>query len=106
MQYFILYISLIFVCIRTTSGEQSNSTTTFSTYKLPSNGTMLNFRILPYVGNGHVATVVYSDFVYMSGLFNGENSTLRFCFSLHCFFSKIQRYKPSSTHSKYNQLAI
>jgi hypothetical protein len=52
------------------------------TYRLPSNGFSLDFRILPYIGNGHVATVVYSDSIYMSGLYNGENSLLTFFFLL------------------------
>ncbi len=37
------------------------------------NGSSLDFRLLAYIGNGHVATVVYSDFIYMNGLYNGEN---------------------------------
>ena len=28
---------------------------------------------MPYVGNGHVATVIFSDFIYMNGVYNGEN---------------------------------
>ncbi|CAF2078358.1 unnamed protein product [Rotaria magnacalcarata] len=31
--------------------------------------------MMPYVGNGHVATVVFSDFIYMNGLYNGDNGT-------------------------------
>ena len=30
-----------------------------------------NSRILPTIGNGHVATVVYTDTIYMNGLYNG-----------------------------------
>ncbi|CAF1126931.1 unnamed protein product [Adineta steineri] len=51
------------------------STTVFTTDKLPSNGTSIDYRIMPYVGNGHIATVVFSDFIYMNGLYNGENGT-------------------------------
>ena len=36
-------------------------------------GSSLDFRLLPYIGNGHLATVVYSDYVYMNGFYNGEN---------------------------------
>ncbi len=36
-------------------------------------GSSLEYRILPYIGNGHVATVVYNDVIYMNGLYNGEN---------------------------------
>ena len=31
------------------------------------------FRLLSFVGNGHIATVVYSNVTYMSGVYNGEN---------------------------------
>ncbi|CAF3721880.1 unnamed protein product [Rotaria sordida] len=30
---------------------------------------------MAYVGNGHVATVIFSDFIYMNGLYNGANGT-------------------------------
>ncbi len=36
-------------------------------------GSTINYRLMPYVGNGHVATVVFSNFIYMNGLYNGEN---------------------------------
>lgn len=29
----------------------------------------------PSIGNGHIATVVHSDTVYMNGLYNGNGST-------------------------------
>ena len=45
----------------------------YSQFRLPSNGSSLDFRILPYIGNGHIATVVLSDFIYMNGLYNGDN---------------------------------
>ena len=32
---------------------------------------LLDFRKMAAVGNGHVATVVYSPTVYMNGLYNG-----------------------------------
>ncbi|CAH2067404.1 unnamed protein product, partial [Iphiclides podalirius] len=38
----------------------------FSTYSLPSDN-----RFMPSVGNGHLATNVFSDTVYMNGLYNG-----------------------------------
>ncbi|CAF5207064.1 unnamed protein product, partial [Rotaria magnacalcarata] len=75
MLFLLLIIPSIFILVRTVSIEESNSTTTFSTDKLPRNGPFLDFRLLPYIGNGHVATVVYSDFIYMNGLYNGENGT-------------------------------
>lgn len=40
-------------------------------------GSSLDFRLLPYIGNGHLATVVYSDYVYMNGFYNGENGSYR-----------------------------
>ena len=36
-------------------------------------GSGLDFRIMPYIGNGHVATVIFSDLVFMNGIYNGEN---------------------------------
>ncbi|CAF1270300.1 unnamed protein product [Adineta steineri] len=68
-------ISLKFIVVQTTPIEQSNSTTTFSTDKLPMDGSSLDYRILPYIGNGHLATVVYNDVIYMNGLYNGQNGT-------------------------------
>ncbi len=56
-------------------------------YRLLSNGSSLDFRILPYIDNEHVATVVNSDFIYMNGLYNGENSALAFFFYLDVYFS-------------------
>ncbi|CAF1604892.1 unnamed protein product [Adineta ricciae] len=53
----------------------SDSTTVFSTNKLPMSGSTIDYRLMPYVGNGHVATVIFSDFIYMNGIFNGENGT-------------------------------
>ena len=47
---------------------------------MPSNGSSIDYRIMPYVGNGHVATVIFSDSIYMNGLYNGENGSL---YSLH-----------------------
>ncbi|CAF2890823.1 unnamed protein product [Rotaria sp. Silwood2] len=73
MLFCLFIISSIFIPIQTISIEDSNSTTIFRTDKLSRVGLVLDFRILPYIGNGHIATVVYSDFIYMSGLYNGEN---------------------------------
>jgi hypothetical protein len=44
---------------------------------------------MPYVGNGHVATVIFSDFIYMNGIYNGQNglSLLRL-FSIKICVSK------------------
>ncbi|CAF1358035.1 unnamed protein product [Adineta ricciae] len=75
MLFFLLLISTVFILIRTAPIDQPESTTVFSTDKLPSNGSSLDYRILPYIGNGHVATVVFSDFIYMNGLYNGDNGT-------------------------------
>ncbi|UJR32210.1 hypothetical protein I4U23_019675 [Adineta vaga] len=75
MLFFLLLISTVLILIRTAPIDHSNSVTTFSTNTLPSNGSSLDFRILPYIGNGHIATVVFSDFIYMNGLYNGDNGT-------------------------------
>lgn len=34
-------------------------------------GQSVDLRYMPSVGNGHIATVLYSSSVYMNGLFNG-----------------------------------
>nr|XP_049691823.1 protein-glucosylgalactosylhydroxylysine glucosidase [Helicoverpa armigera] len=39
----------------------------FSTYTLPSND-----KYMPSIGNGHIATNIFSDTVYMNGLYNGQ----------------------------------
>jgi hypothetical protein len=36
-------------------------------------GSSLDYRILAYIGNGNLATVVYNDVIYMNGLYNGAN---------------------------------
>jgi hypothetical protein len=36
-------------------------------------GSSVDYRILPYIGNGQLATVVYNDVIYMNGLYNGQN---------------------------------
>ncbi|XP_075992674.1 protein-glucosylgalactosylhydroxylysine glucosidase [Anticarsia gemmatalis] len=39
----------------------------FSTYSLPNTD-----KFMPSIGNGHVATNIFSDTVYMNGLYNGQ----------------------------------
>ncbi len=51
--------------------------------RLPTQGSSLDYRILPYIGNGHIATVVYNDVIYMNGLYNGENGL---CIVFFLFF--------------------
>jgi len=36
-------------------------------------GSSVDYRVLPYIGNGQLATVVYNDVIYMNGLYNGQN---------------------------------
>ncbi len=54
------------------------------------NGSSLDFRLLPYIGNGHVATVVYSDVIYMNGLYNGENGLYIIIFSFMIFIFQLK----------------
>ncbi|CAH0726149.1 unnamed protein product, partial [Brenthis ino] len=44
----------------------------FSTHTLPSDD-----RLMPSIGNGHIATNVFSDTVYLNGLYNGEKGLSR-----------------------------
>lgn len=41
-------------------------------YRLPSDD-----RFMPSIGNGHIATNVFSDTVYMNGLYNGRKGESR-----------------------------
>ncbi|CAF3978048.1 unnamed protein product [Rotaria sp. Silwood2] len=65
----------VLILTRRTSVDPQTSTTIFSTDKLPLNGSSIDYRLMAYVGNGHVATVIFSDFIYMNGLYNGVNGT-------------------------------
>ncbi|XP_060072815.1 protein-glucosylgalactosylhydroxylysine glucosidase-like [Ylistrum balloti] len=40
-----------------------------------SSSTRPDAKAMPSIGNGHVATVVHSDTLYVDGLYNGQNST-------------------------------
>ncbi|XP_041353527.1 protein-glucosylgalactosylhydroxylysine glucosidase-like [Gigantopelta aegis] len=44
--------------------------TVFKFDKIPSDP-----RLLPEIGNGHLATVLFSDTIYMNGLYNGANTS-------------------------------
>ncbi|CAF4575481.1 unnamed protein product [Rotaria socialis] len=75
MLFFLLILSSAIILIQTAPAEQAQSTTIFTTNELPSTGSSLDYRILPYIGNGHLATVAFSEFIYMNGLYNGDNGT-------------------------------
>jgi hypothetical protein len=60
-------------------------------------GSSLDYRILPYIGNGHIATVVYNDVIYMNGLYNGHNGLYIYCF---CFFGVYIWIKGSSHRAR------
>lgn len=47
--------------------DVSPATHIFSTHSLPSND-----KFMPSIGNGHIATNIFSDTVYMNGLYNGQ----------------------------------
>ncbi|CAF1103336.1 unnamed protein product [Rotaria sordida] len=65
----------VLILTRRASVNPPASTTIFSTDKLPLDGSSIDYRLMAYVGNGHVATVIFSDFIYMNGLYNGANGT-------------------------------
>ncbi|CAF1665004.1 unnamed protein product [Rotaria magnacalcarata] len=75
MLFFLLILSSTIILIQIAPAEQAQSTTIFTTNELPSTGSSLDYRILPYIGNGHLATVAFSEFIYMNGLYNGDNGT-------------------------------
>jgi trehalose/maltose hydrolase-like predicted phosphorylase len=63
-------IFVVFACILSAIPVQSISTATvFETKSLPQDYLMAS------VGNGYIATVIYSDTIYLSGLFNGRGKT-------------------------------
>ncbi|XP_064618456.1 uncharacterized protein LOC135482416 [Liolophura sinensis] len=53
--------------------DESPHPTVFMTHKLPmkKGSEEVDFRYMASVGNGHLATTVYSDTVYVNGLYNG-----------------------------------
>ncbi|CAK1602766.1 unnamed protein product [Parnassius mnemosyne] len=58
--------------LSTETDDISNDPHLFSTYSLPSDN-----RFMPSIGNGHIATNVFSDTVYMNGLYNGYKGKSR-----------------------------
>ena len=70
------------------SSEDKCSSQNLLKNRLPMDGSSLDYRLLPYIGNGHLATVVYSDFVYMNGFYNGDQGLyilFVFCFLVIVF---------------------
>ncbi len=35
-------------------------------------GGAVDYRYMPFVGNGHLATTIYSDAIYVNGVYNGR----------------------------------
>ena len=46
----------------------------FNWFRLPLNSEdgSINFRYMPTLSNGHIGVTVYSDALYVNGVFNGE----------------------------------
>ncbi|XP_072036916.1 protein-glucosylgalactosylhydroxylysine glucosidase-like [Amphiura filiformis] len=45
----------------------------YETKSLPmANATQIDFRYMPFVGNGHLATTVLSDWIFVNGVYNGR----------------------------------
>ena len=43
------------------------------THKLPVNeDNRINYNVMPYVGNGHLASTIFDNKVYVNGLYNGK----------------------------------
>ena len=42
----------------------------------------IDYRYMPFVGNGHLATTIYSDAIYVNGVFNGRLGKTIFTYSL------------------------
>ena len=53
---------------------QDPSIITIDELPLTDNNT-INTRLMPYVGNGHLASTIFDDAIYMNGLYNGENGS-------------------------------
>ncbi|XP_072037392.1 protein-glucosylgalactosylhydroxylysine glucosidase-like [Amphiura filiformis] len=51
----------------------STSPYIYETLSLPMrNATLIDYRYMPFVGNGHLATTVLSDWIFVNGVYNGE----------------------------------
>ncbi|CAD5114394.1 DgyrCDS3529 [Dimorphilus gyrociliatus] len=55
----------------TGTGDESSTPTEAQTSTLPMKNGKINLRYMPTLGNGHLGATVYSDAVYLNGLFNG-----------------------------------
>ena len=58
-------------------------------------------RFWPTVGNGHVATVAYSDTVFMNGLYNGNGTDSRRARIPAMTAVNIQSISPSAVSLQY-----
>ncbi|XP_072019698.1 protein-glucosylgalactosylhydroxylysine glucosidase-like [Amphiura filiformis] len=59
------------------SGQRDISTQPliFESTSLPVSGNAVDTRYMPVVGNGHLATTIYSNAIYVNGLYNGRLGT-------------------------------
>jgi len=50
-----------------------NDPTILITNQLPTDGNnQIEYKLMPYVGNGHLASTIFDNKVYLNGLYNGE----------------------------------
>lgn len=61
-------------------------------------------RVMPYVGNGHLATTVYSDTIYINGVYNGNygNSHRARVPNLHGLYIKPSHYEENFLNKNYS----
>lgn len=52
----------------------SNSPTLLIANKLPltADNQAIEFKVMPYVGNGHLASTIFDKTIYVNGLYNGD----------------------------------
>lgn len=46
--------------------------TVFLTNKLPTTNQQIDPKLMPYVGNGHLASTIFDNAVYLNGVYNGR----------------------------------
>ena len=62
---------LILIAERLHAAELDPSIITIDELPMTSDG-QVNTRLMPYVGNGHLASTVFDDAIYVNGVYNGQ----------------------------------
>jgi hypothetical protein len=64
---------LFLILITNTIAENSQDPSIITIDELPkTDDNTINTRLMPYVGNGHLASTIFDDSIYVNGLYNGQ----------------------------------